>query len=599
MSVLLAHCRHQLHDGQLNAFPDVEVGLCSLHLDHHVAYRRADGSLLYTIPSSGTSIIVELYTPSGDPPTSNQVYCRPVRTASVHRSTLQAVSRIARRINDNGPVARLPRDIFCGVFALYIDLEDLVRATGVCHVWRDALMHDPSVWTVLSNYQAVCPPGVLTRLLSLSSTLPLRLELEATDANWTEVCESIEANLRRCQSLSVTFNSRNASVRLTAVLCGHSAPILKTFKLFDASSWFNSLWDRPWDAPRDDGSGVLFAGDAPHLELVKMHTDLSNVRPSSALRAVKRLRCANASVWEDLSNASLVRILDLFPSVEILGLEVRADNRIDSSQELIKLPTSLTDVVVDISSTEVSALDVIHRFNDPDLPSLRGKLSSACTPEQCLSHTRDMLAGTAPRALELYTRGPNVEVFAYWDPSTPDGRVQREFDRGSYQVSPKILQDLLPSEVFANVTWLGIAEDLFGNDDVQIPTMPAVTRLCVSLLYGPAHRTYGANSMFLLPSEKIFSFPLLKTLAICAASTMALPSGGYTTWLTPDLVSRFIRSHLLYDAPRVGRLILEGARLVQSCVQEVAALLALVDDFDWEPAWVENSDRVDAVLDWM
>ncbi|KZV93247.1 hypothetical protein EXIGLDRAFT_835882 [Exidia glandulosa HHB12029] len=515
----------------------------------------------------------------------------PVRAASVHRSTLQAVSRIARRINDNGPIARLPRDIFCSVFALYIDLRDLVRATGVCHVWRDALMHDPSVWTVLSNYQVVCPQGVLTRLLSLSSTLPLHLELEATEANWPEVCESLEVNLQRCLSLAVTFNTHIASVRLTAALCGHSAPILRTFKLFDAFSWFNSPWYRPWDAPRD---GVLFAGDAPHLELVKIHTDLTNVRPSSALRAVKRLRCANASSWEDLSNASgsVVRILDLFPSVEILGLEVRADSRVDSSQELINLPPLLTDVVVDISSTEVSAGDVIRRFKDPDLPSLRGKLSGACTPEQCLSHMRDMLAGTAPSALELDSRGPNLAVFAYWDPG--DGR----FDRGSYQVSPKILQDLLPSEVFANVTWLGIAEDLFGHDDVQIPTMPAVTRLCVGLLYCPAYRTYGAQSIFLLPPEKIFSFPLLKTLAICAASTMVLPSGGYITWLTPDLISRFIRSHLLYDAPSVGRLILEGARLVQSCVQEVAALLALVDDFDWEPAWVEKSDRVDYVLDW-
>ncbi|KZV93243.1 hypothetical protein EXIGLDRAFT_835879 [Exidia glandulosa HHB12029] len=480
----------------------------------------------------------------------------PVRAASVHRSTLQAVSRIARRINDNGPIARLPRNIFCSVFALYIDLRDLVRATGVCHVWRDALMHDPSVWTVLSNYEVVCPPGVLTRLLSLSSTLPLHLELEATDANWPEVCESLEVNLQRCLSLSVTFNSHNASVRLTAALCGRSAPILRTFKLFDPFSWFNSLWDR------DDGGGVLFAGDAPHLELVKIHTDLTNVRPSSALRAVKRLRCANASSWEDDSNASgnVVRILDLFPRVEILALEVRPDSRVDASQELIKLPPLLTDVVVDISLTAFSAsnINVMRRFKDPDLPSLRGKISGECTPEQCLSHMRDMLAGTAPSALELWSRGPDIEVFAYWDPSCQpvDGR---EFDRGSYQVSPKILKDLLPSDVFANVTWLGVAEDLFGHDDVQIPAMRAVTRLCVSLLYGPAHRTYGAQSMFLLPPDKVFSFPLLKTLAICAASTMALPSGGYITWLTPDLVSRFIRSHLRYDAPRIGRLIFEGA----------------------------------------
>ncbi|KZV93229.1 hypothetical protein EXIGLDRAFT_835869 [Exidia glandulosa HHB12029] len=518
----------------------------------------------------------------------------PVRAPSVHRSMLQAVSFIARRVNDHTPMSRLPRELFCSVFSLYIYLGDVVQATGVCHVWRNALLHTPSVWALFSNYQMPCPPGTIPRLLALSSNLPLHLDLEATESNWKEVCDCIEANMHRCISLAATFNTSKASWCLTQVLCSNPAPILKTFKMYDSNAWFNDPWDRQWDGIRD--ADVLFAGQAPALELVKMHTNLSDgIRYRTAFRTVKRLRIQTTST-DVLSARRLVDIFALFPCLEIFAIEVDIWHNADNAP-LVTLPSSLTDLLLETTNTTSSLSTIMRCINSDNLLGLRGKLSKDCSPEQALELLRYMLRNTKPTTLDIsWGSSDLLEVYGYWKRNR-DATDNEEFERGASHVPLSAIRDL-PSESFESVTWLAVTEDILSSEDIDIPEIPSVTRLTVRLLYAPVHAILGEFSMFLLPPSRIFAFPLLNKLEIRAAPVSETQSGGYTTWLTPDLIYIFIQQHLRYQAARIDQFILRGAKLVESRIEDVAKLLALIDTYEWRQGRVYVPSRDDAVRHW-
>lgn len=507
---------------------------------------------------------------------------------------LQAVSFIARRVNDHAPMARLPRELFCSVFSLYIYLGDVVQATGVCHVWRNALLHTPSVWALFSNYQMPCPPGTIPRLLALSSSLPLHLDLEATESNWEEICDCIEANLHRCISFAATFNTVKASERLTQVLCSNPAPILRTFKMYDSNGWFNDSRYRPLD--RNGEPDILFARQAPVLELAKIHTDLSDgIQYRTAFRTVKRLRIQTTST-DVLSAQRLVDIFDLFPCLEIFAIEFDIWHNTDSAP-LVTLPSSLTDLLLETTNTTLSLSAVIRCINSDNLLGLRGKLSKDCSPEQALELLRHMLRDTKPTTLDIsWGSSDLLEVFGYWKRNR-DAKDNEEFERGASHVPLSAIREL-PSELFASVTWLAVTEDILSSEDIDIPEIPSVTRLTVRLLYAPVHAILGEFSMFLLPLSRVFAFPLLNKLEIRAAPVSETQSGGYTTWLTPDLIYNFIQQNLRYQAARIERFILRGAKLVESRIEEVAKLLALIDTYEWRQGRVYVPSRDDAVRHW-
>ncbi|KZV93228.1 hypothetical protein EXIGLDRAFT_52561 [Exidia glandulosa HHB12029] len=547
----------------------------------------------HALPESPTSIPVTSasYAETTEPvpsPTTAPSHDKSMAHSSA--AAAEAVALMARRLNDAAPIARLPSELFSGIFLAYIPLRQQVRATCVCRIWRTTLLSTPSAWMSLSNYGVACPEGVLTHLLGLSGTLPLHLDLEATSLNWVEVCACLRSCIHRCVSLAVTLNATDGAGALTAVLSEHPAPVLRAFRLYDRSSHFN------FDLRNDV---FLFAGHAPQLELAKLHTDLSRLRPCESLRKVKRLLCCT-TVADRMSLRRFQNILDLFSGIEVLSVDLE-DWLPDAEAVSVVMPKSLTDLIIKSCLSNVSPLALLQHIPTAHLLGLRAKMHRSRRSEDAAALAAHIFANTRPNEMSLETLlggADHMNVYVFWD-KTNDQDV--ECARRLYNVPFSTLRASLTS-AFASITRLSLGEGVVTSG--ALPPVPALTALTVHLFYGMFQKECGEDSIFLLPrhrsDEHLISCPLLKTLEISAAPASDIDTGGLTTWLTPDMIYDFIHFHMSYDAPRLERLVFEGAMLVENYIYEttIARILTLVDDVEWRRGYVLDPSPYDELMNW-
>ncbi|KZV97099.1 hypothetical protein EXIGLDRAFT_731626 [Exidia glandulosa HHB12029] len=479
-------------------------------------------------------------------------------------------------LGGNSPISRLSRDLFCQVFEWYIPVRTQVQAMRVCRVWRDALLSTPSVWSVISNeHFEEHHDGVLTSLLARSANAKLSLTVDVTTQNWKEVTDCIEANLHRCRSLTVDCEDvldDDGAERLTRVLSHHPALALEAFRLYDLNWQFNC---------KSHDDVVLFAGQAPRLDLVKMHTNLASLRHSDSLGAVQRLRFRPVNSLE-----SLQRLLSLFTAPKILALDID-DWVSDWVGGKVTLPSSIEGLIVISNSSWPSALPLLSHINHAQLLHLRLLLhletslgDATALVSRVLEHSKvvDIFIDLISDSEDLI----NLDIF--WD----------SHERHLYNVPLTAVS--LPT-VFASLTWLSLGERAFTIES-GLPEAPALTWLAICLIYGRYQLEWGEASIFLLPRERepLFSCPLLRTLKISAPPSSEPNAEGYVTYIAPEMIREFMTFHLAFNDPQLDHLILEGAVLLESRSDEVAELLALVEDYSWQPGFLTPASEYDDLM---
>lgn len=152
---------------------------------------------------------------------------------------------------------------------------------------------------------------------------------------------------------------------------------------------------------------------------------------------------------------------------------------------------------------------------------------------------------------------------------------------------------------FATLTFLSVGESIFAVGP-RLPETPALTNLVIGLLHNTSQISFGHESVFLLPrdSERRLLCPRLCTLSLSGTSTADVQSGGSGTRLAPYMVRDFIECHLHFEVPRLQQLTLKGVALVESPVDDIVSLFALVEDVQCRPARVDVSTRFSDIEHW-
>lgn len=486
----------------------------------------------------------------------------------VHRS----IAAFAAALNDSAAILRkLPVELLCVVFE-FLPTKDCISASHVCHRWRDAILTgSPAIWSCL-RYRSSSGLGLGT-LLARSSAANLALTVSVSPQNWSEVAQGLCEHLRRCTVLKLDLYDPlpdEAQIAVTRALC-HPAPRLRRFRLLDHLEQLNRIFDETL---------LLFAGDAPRLDLVKVQANIRSLAPCDSLRTVKRLLFCPSNQRTALTDIALM--LERFPGLTGLAIELDwwqdEEPPATTSDEPLKplvLPENLVSLAVIANQAHIDPSALMRRLRHQEVTELSVSYNK---PGISADRASAMLADIVPP-------GRSVAVMRMEVLLSPDERIRVDmwFDGGSGEHTLRNipLESRPGPDLFASLLTLVIEDRLLCIGE-PLPPAPALRTL--SILLSSFYMTDDAqDSVFLLPRdlERTFVCPSLLNVRFIGPPNMP------PLHLEADAVSEFIENRISFEAPALCALCLKRTRLLENDIAAVARLLCLVENIqvdDPEPA---------------
>lgn len=110
-------------------------------------------------------------------------------------------SQLRFRLSGNVRINQLPQDVLIHVFSV-MSLDDVVRATHVCHAWRKLGLETATLWT---NVVLVGPAvASATEILDRSKAAPVDIHLsQLSPAQWRVSITSLNCHMYKVRSLTI------------------------------------------------------------------------------------------------------------------------------------------------------------------------------------------------------------------------------------------------------------------------------------------------------------------------------------------------------------------------------------------------------------
>ena len=531
----------------------------------------------------------------------NEAYEESVRIVSAWVTTLSLQASEADK--NASLLKKLAPELLASVFQ-WLGVRDILSASEVSKSWHDVIFSSPAIWDHI-NYSTheYAFPEALHAMLKLSAQRPLYLQVGICfkDLRLDDVCAAIKPHIHRCVALSIQLHENHCDTtdwsdeapdpsirpgmgRLAATLC-QPALRLRKFRFLNYT--------------RTDlevaGHMSLFAGVAPHLELVKVLCSILTLQWShEAFRQVKIIKyCA----LDQMQYSHIVKLVELFPSAEELSLELAQPEYVPSfnGQPRLNLPRNLRLFVIGSEDINVQVHTFLQYFRHSVIPAIWISYSEkATTPADGLALvTMCQMDSTE----QFHVRMASIESSnTIGDPlfirmfeheiSTDDvmnrapGEVTRE--RSGIDIHNAITIDPM---MFVSVTRLIITELVFdlhrlGN---PLPPLPNLRHLEITTLRTISHSKLGFCSGFIAPlrahAAEVLRCPVLETLCIMARrSNDEVPP----TRVSPDMVSDFVETFLRYDTSVLKLLAFRGVEIVVVDPIELQRMLMLAENTEWD-----------------
>ncbi|KAH7102617.1 hypothetical protein BKA62DRAFT_699239 [Auriculariales sp. MPI-PUGE-AT-0066] len=546
-------------------------------------------------------------------------FVSPAVTMSDFRPTilsavLAALEPVTRQQNARLPAFQLPNELLAEVFA-YLNERDRANITLVCREWKDILFSFPNIWRYIEVEMK--KPGMVAKLISFSQTATISLDIVIDSENWRELAECLPAAISRCASLTVTLNSGfpMSDVEAVSAICKamcHPTPALKRFRLFD----HRGAWGH------DVEGLVLFAGQAPRLESVKLHSDSTAF--SSSVDSLKTATKVLFSPSDDLARPQIVALCKIFASARELSIEVdgvsslMTDSDLKTKEEAIELPAGLQELSIIANRRLSGAVALLEVFADlVRIPRVCISLNESAVTSDIYDAFRLITSGIGPfRSLRLESSSSKGDFNIYVHPEeTVLDEITGSANRGAPLQQRCMLDtqrqlDLSTLGVFEHVTTMYFGELVFTLGEEPLPAVPNLLHLTVFTVKHAYQQRDGHNSVFILPARgsETYGFQFERRLRCPKLRTLCLSTRNGETWsgghvntatrLAPEAVCEFLETFLHFEAPRLEVLRLRGPELLQNDVAGVERLLALVDVLEIEPRKLDWTYEFNRLLTW-
>lgn len=478
----------------------------------------------------------------------------------------RAMVAVARRLNlRSRAVTGVPPELLIDIFER-LPVHDRIRASHICHFWREKIISTPSVWSSVIDEPRL-GPGALPSILHRSGSRGLMLSLVVDSSNWESICSILDSHLSRCVVLEINILTAIGTIaedRITESL-SRAAPRLREFRIWDLCGTLNR---------RATDDALLFAGGHSPLKVFRARIDSYQLRPCDSLSSVTRLRYASSTgLWS--AQETLATFLSLCPALEHLAVVFFAKTYVDPSAEAWSscvLPASLKSLLV-VAEDSAAVLHPISYLNVGDRLPVRLNYLTCPTEAEAIAATDALFRGIAITRLGLYRWSFDTDFNVTIMNGNGYGgdwlRYLANVPRGVLDFKACVL----------SLTSLSTDEPSFA-EGILLHDAPALTYLAIWLLTPAEHRSdSGDCSIWLLPStpHTVMRCPRLKKLQLAAHPLDSPFSPSSDTYVTPDMIQDFIRHHLYHEGA-LELLELEGIQVVESRVEEVASLLAIVHD---------------------
>ncbi|KAH7102595.1 hypothetical protein BKA62DRAFT_699189 [Auriculariales sp. MPI-PUGE-AT-0066] len=486
----------------------------------------------------------------------------------------EVIAQVAQAQYMRQHIAQLPPELLALVFKPLYD-SDRLSAVLTCRLWRDTLFGTPTLWTDV-DFNKSRSSGALARYVSLSGNLPLEtLDVLFTTASNVEACDVLAKNISRTRRLSVRIDHQPATPedqhRLNLAL-SYPAPMLTMLRLYD--------YGGRWNNDRDDDIH-MFRNVAPMLSVLKIHCHIGALQGSAG--ALANVKQALYSSSETLVAETISQFVDLCPALEQLGVEVDEwENRLLDTP--ITLPAPLVEFNVVANQTEFEPAELLASFdlsaisriwisyNSGAFPAdINNTLALFLPPNLAPIRTLQMFGSTfADSTFNMRLLTDNLQ------PHNPAAFNRRTIQR---YILDACIDAQMPAvkELVQDVLTLYVGERIFYMDALlNEATLPKVETLVLCIMTPTSYASHGDCSIFFPVDENErrlpLNFPRLHNVVLAAREE------GNNVKLDPALVLRFLQTYLVFDAPRLPVLVLQGVHLLEYSAQDVAALLSYVDE---------------------
>lgn len=223
--------------------------------------------------------------------------------------------------NARQPIARLPVEVLCAIFAR-LPVSGRIRTAMACRTWRNISLSSPSqVWSSL-KLPSTRPEGI-SGLLARSGSVPVQLlQVDISEDNVPRIADCIKAHMHHLQVLHINVEWKDdydfaRSLRtLMSALCV-AAPLLEHFVFVDGNSCLEQHWEKySWN---------LFGKQAPRLRSMKFYGRVGNLQDAadSVFAQVKELLFASACPSDVPMDAADIRdIFGVCPRLETLAIQI-------------------------------------------------------------------------------------------------------------------------------------------------------------------------------------------------------------------------------------------------------------------------------------
>ena len=486
-----------------------------------------------------------------------------------------------REHNAKASLLALPIEIQIQILA-YLTTRDKVATARACRILHAAVFNSPTLWTDI-KCDADVRPELVSRQLRLSLDLPVSVFVDLCTNEWPELAPCIRDNMHRFTAFRITLPRTFATEdALLLVRClQEPAPILRQLVIFDGHGHLQSKLDSK------TAFDALFADESPLLRCVKLHTDLRTFRGlTKPLDRVEQLLWCQPSL---VDGRSLGLCMLLFPQLPELAVELPDPTQYDHWPLPVALPPTLKDLSIIIAARHAQGAHPLHSIDHRSLDKITVMYTpDTWTPDRALEIMLNAVGPIRTVRLGSSSIGQSLQntldVFAspaHGPIDIAGGALSRlERERAVIHADIRVIQHLPPG-IFADLT------DLIAHECVLVPLppLPRLVRLTLYMArgYRPWYKREGHCSAF-FPcsfSEEVnqpVQCPSLHTLQIAQ-----LEGETGVTWIGPEMVRTVIEERLVFDRPKLTRLVLLGVRLLELNVAEVVKLLDLVEDVVFEP----------------
>ncbi|KAH7096614.1 hypothetical protein BKA62DRAFT_719170 [Auriculariales sp. MPI-PUGE-AT-0066] len=517
--------------------------------------------------------------------------------------------------NGQQPISGLPREVLASV-AHFIPTNERGPLALCSRLWRDTLLSSPYIWTDIFFNPDESQAGncrthaAFQQLLQLSGACELHLTVELSN---DETCNGdifyeVRINLGRVKSLQVRippeyepsmFEEEELELFLTT-----PAPRLESFELYDYGE-FASL---------DFGKALHLFGDiSPMLREFKGWSAISKLTSEHALRLV---RSASLTMPESVDHQCLATIIQLFPVVRYIGLEIAT-----------LVPTTGWDGCTPIELPSfICQLDIMYYDRSHEAIRLLSALSwghvhsvtvdrypSGMLDEAEVLELLNILSGSLDvpknhQSTAFVSQTAEIGWFANFDRSTIEAGVCVWFSDLPYLHVVRPARSLdqhrrpkqsrtraatginisLPSSPFAHIVRLYLYELVLDPEMVQhpLPQFNSVRDLYITI---SSTRLYK-EEIGLSPFLEVYEPTLPQRIIVCPALVTLTFGASRSEWinavaspcLEPETAARVIRRHIVYQRNRLERLTFLGIHMVSVEPKGLHSLLELAETVDFD-----------------